>query len=74
MHYSPTQKTLIGEDKFRWPNMGSRKMETVIIENKLDAVIHAHAHYGTKYAEINGIPIYNVSLPLNKKIVEIKIE
>lgn len=73
MHYSPTYKTLEGEDKRIYYWMGSKKYEAVIRETKPEVVIHAHSHSGSKYAEINSSKIYNVSLPLRKEITLIKI-
>lgn len=73
MHYSPTYKTLEGEDKKIYPWMGCKKYEEVIKDTKPEIVIHAHAHNGSKYAEINSSKVYNVSLPLRKEITVIKI-
>ena len=38
--------------------------EAVIAGQKPDLVIHAHVHKGVKKAELAGVPIYNVSLPV----------
>ncbi|MFX0097788.1 MAG: metallophosphoesterase [Candidatus Hodarchaeota archaeon] len=73
MHYAPTFKTLGGERRAFCQQLGSQKIENVIIRNKPDAVIHAHAHNGKKFALLRGVPIYNVSLPLNQTISIIKL-
>ncbi|MDD5417843.1 MAG: metallophosphoesterase [Candidatus Nanoarchaeia archaeon] len=74
MHYSPTYKTLKGEDEGRYDEMGCPDFEGVIKKFMPDVVFHAHSHYGTKYAEVYGTPVYNVSLPLNKEIKIIDLE
>jgi len=71
-HYVISKRNLIGENPKMWAEMYSSKMERVIIETKPNAAIHGHAHNGSKFSMINGVPVYNVALPLNKKIVEIK--
>ncbi len=71
-HYVVSKKNLLGENPRSWPEMYSSKMERVIAETKPDVAIHGHAHNGSKYSMIAGVPVYNVALPLNKKIVEIK--
>lgn len=68
-HYTPTFKTLIGEPKHIWPEMGSTRLEKVLIETKPHIVIHGHAHNSKVfYIEVNGVKIYNVSLPATKRI------
>jgi len=73
LHYAPTYLTLEGERKNSYPWMGTRRYEAVVTERRPDAVIHAHAHNGSGYAEIDGIPIYNVSLPLNEEVVTLEL-
>jgi Icc-related predicted phosphoesterase len=68
-HYAPTYLTLEGEVRSSFPWMGTRRLESVISEAEPSAVVHAHAHRGTPGANINGVPIFNVSLPLNREIV-----
>jgi Icc-related predicted phosphoesterase len=71
MHYAPTYKTLEGENPNFYKNLGSRMYEAVILNKKPTIVIHAHSHKGLKSAWIDTVPIFNVSLPLNKQIVVI---
>lgn len=73
IHYSPTYKTLGGENIKAYPELGCRKYEDVIKKTKPNIVIHAHAHGGSKFAEINSSKTYNVSLPLRKEITTIEI-
>ena len=62
-HYTPTFKTLIGEPKSVWPQMGSKRLEQIILKYNPDIVIHGHAH-NSKVLEVNigGSKVYNLSL------------
>jgi len=73
LHYPPTYKTLVGEDSSHYPELGSKKYEKLILSNKLDFVIHGHAHRGKSYAEVANTPIYNVALPLTERITIIEL-
>ena len=73
-HYAPTYKTLEGENPMFYQNLGSIEMERVILETKPNLVIHGHAHYGTKFAWIDTVPVFNVAFPLNKSLVLIDTE
>jgi Icc-related predicted phosphoesterase len=70
-HYAPTYKTLEGENPRFFGSMGCQAFENVIIQKKPDLVLHGHSHRGTKMVWIDTVPVFNVSLPLNKKIVVI---
>lgn len=88
MHYAPTYKTLTGEKPERYPEMGSEKYEAILVERKPDYVFHAHAHKGRNSVmlrreqrrldeigrELKTIPVYNVSLPLNKSITIVELQ
>ncbi|MBC7108120.1 MAG: metallophosphoesterase [Methanomassiliicoccales archaeon] len=88
MHYAPTYKTLTGEKPERYPEMASEKYEAILMEKRPDFVFHAHAHKGTKRVmlrkeqrrldeiekELKPVPIYNVSLPLNKSITIVELQ
>lgn len=69
MHYAPTYKTLEGENPRFYTSMGWNVYENVIIRQKPDLVLHGHSHRGTKQAWVDSVPVFNVSLPLNGKIV-----
>jgi len=71
MHYAPTYKTLKGEDKRIYGDLGSKKYEKVLIETRPDFVVHGHAHYGIPLAFVGPIPVFNVAFTINRKIVEI---
>lgn len=69
MHYSPTFKTLEGENPMFYESLGSIKYENVLIKRKPTLVIHGHSHKGTKKAWVDTVPIFNVAFPLNREIV-----
>lgn len=73
-HYATTYRTLEGESRSSFPWMGTRRFEPVILQRRPTVVVHAHAHAGTSEAELEGIPIYNVSIPLNREIVIFDLE
>jgi Icc-related predicted phosphoesterase len=68
-HYSPTYKTLEGENPRFFANMGCQAFENVLIKRKPNLVIHGHSHKGQKMVWIDTVPVFNVALPLNKEIV-----
>lgn len=74
MHYAPTYKTLEGENPNFYGSMGSRAYENVLINRKPDLVLHGHSHRGKKMVWIDTVPVFNVSLPVNKEIVVINTD
>lgn len=73
LHHPPTFKTMIGEKPETFYALGSKRLEKILENSDLDLVVHAHAHNGAKFAFLGKIPVYNVCLPLNGKIVEIEM-
>ncbi|MCE4621425.1 MAG: metallophosphoesterase [Desulfurococcales archaeon] len=71
-HYVLAKANLKGENPIAWPEMYSSAMERVVAETKPDAAIHGHAHNGSKFTLVAGVPVYNVSIPLRKSLTEIK--
>ena len=71
-HYGLARATLKGEDPRIWPELYSSGMEAAIRRLKPDAAIHGHAHNGAPYAMVGGVPVYNVALPLNRRIVKVE--
>jgi len=69
MHYAPTYKTLEGENPRFYSSMGWNVYENVLIRQKPSLALHGHSHRGTKRAWVDSVPVFNVSLPLNGKIV-----
>jgi Icc-related predicted phosphoesterase len=74
MHYSPTYKTLKGEDPRIYSSLGSKKFEDVLTKTKVSFAVHGHAHYGIPLAFVDSIPVFNVCFTINRKIVEIDPE
>lgn len=74
MHYAPTYKTLEGENPRFYSSMGWNVYENVIIRQKPNLVLHGHSHRGTKRVWVDSVPVFNVSLPLNGKIVIINTD
>ncbi|MCS7123550.1 MAG: metallophosphoesterase [Candidatus Aenigmarchaeota archaeon] len=74
LHYTPTYKILEGENPNIYPELGSKKMEDVLLATRPNLVVCGHSHKGKKQVWIDGIPIFNVSFPLNEKIVIIDTE
>lgn len=73
-HYAPTFKTIVGEPQRIWPELGSRLMEAAILRSKPTLVIHGHAHKAkVLVARLNGIPVYNVSLPAKNDVTILKV-
>ncbi len=75
-HYPPTYKTLVGEPRFAWSQMGCRKMEQAILKHgSLDYVIHAHAHKSVRLEDkIGNTLVVNVSFPARKTIYVLNVE
>ena len=73
-HYSVTYRTLVGEPRRIWAYLGSKAMEGIIDKKLFDLVIHGHAHNSrVGYVEVNGVPVYNVSLPSRREVVVIRL-
>ncbi|RLF19740.1 MAG: metallophosphoesterase [Thermoprotei archaeon] len=74
-HYAPTYKTLKGEPPRIWPQMGSKRLEEIVVKYKPLIVIHGHAHKGRiPYVNLNGVMVYNVSLPALRKLITIDLK
>lgn len=65
LHYSPIRETVEGESLEIYPFLGSSRLEEPISRFEVEAVFHGHAHKGRPEGRTaNGIPVYNVSLPV----------
>ena len=64
LHYAPIPETLHGEPAEIWPFLGSDRLAAPILEHRPDLVLHGHAHGGRLQGELEGVPIYNVSVPV----------
>jgi Icc-related predicted phosphoesterase len=65
LHYSPVRDTCVGEPVEIYPYLGCGRLEEPLHNYPVDAVFHGHAHHGSLDGKTsNGIPVYNVALPL----------
>ncbi len=64
LHYAPVTETLEGEPREIWTFLGSDRLAAPILEHRPDLVLHGHAHAGRLQADIDGVPVYNVSVPV----------
>src|SRR3954470_4426720 len=65
LHYAPIQQTVEGEPLEIFPFLGSSRLEEPISRYPVSVVFHGHAHRGQlEGATKNGVPVYNVSMPL----------
>ena len=70
-HYALSSATIVGEPRRVWPELYSRSMERLLAEARPDAAVHGHAHRGRPYALVGGVPVYNVALPLTRRLTRI---
>ncbi len=64
LHYAPTTETLLGEPSEIWTFLGSERLAAPILEHRPDLVLHGHAHAGRLQGSLQGVPVYNVSIPV----------
>jgi uncharacterized protein len=64
LHYAPVAETLQGEPREIWTFLGSDRLAAPILEHRPDLVLHGHAHAGRLQADLDGVPVYNVSVPV----------
>ncbi len=85
-HYPPTHATMGGEKEEWRPELGSLKLEAVVLRRHPDLVIHGHIHKGIPFATLatgqrriddiaprGAIPVYNVAYPVTRKIVVVDV-
>jgi len=70
-HYAPTYCNLEGEPLSAWPEMASRKYESIL--EQVDFAVHGHAHRGKTFCQFKGVPVFNVALPATNKITVFEI-
>lgn len=69
LHYSPVRATVEGEPMEIYPYLGSSRLEEPLTRYPVRAVFHGHAHNGAlEGATSNGSPVFNVALPLLRKL------
>ena len=64
LHYAPVADTLRGEPPEIWAFLGSDRLAAPLLEHRPDLVLHGHAHAGRLQADLDGVPVYNVSVPV----------
>ncbi|MEZ0394228.1 MAG: metallophosphoesterase [Desulfurococcaceae archaeon] len=73
-HYGVTYSNLFGEPASIWPYLASRAMGAEVAAERPDVILHAHAHLAAvERVELGGVPVYNVSLPGRRKLVELEL-
>jgi Icc-related predicted phosphoesterase len=69
MHYAPVRETCVGEPVEIYPYLGCGRLEEPLHRYPVNVVFHGHAHHGApEGATSNGIPVYNVALPLLRSL------
>ncbi len=85
-HYAPTYRTLVGEGESYWDQLGSKRMEGVLLRHRPELVIHGHAHLGIPFAKLQtgqttlqnfdrgrAIPIHNLAFPVRKDVTVLDV-
>ena len=80
-HYPPTHATMGGEKEAWRPELGSTKLEAVVLRRRPDVVVHGHIHKGIPRATLSAgqstiedvgargpIPVHNVAYPVTHGI------
>ncbi len=68
LHYAPIEGTVEGEPREIFPYLGTSRLEEPINRHGATLVLHGHAHSGSLEGKTaNGIPVYNVAMPLLKR-------
>jgi Icc-related predicted phosphoesterase len=71
MHYAPIAATCEGEDSELRAFLGTTRLAAPCEAFGALAVFHGHAHHGTLEGRTpKGIPVYNVAMPLLKKVLD----
>jgi Icc-related predicted phosphoesterase len=65
LHYAPVRETVEGEALEVFPFLGSSRLVDPLDRFGVAVILHAHAHHGAPEGRTpQGIPVYNVSLPV----------
>jgi Icc-related predicted phosphoesterase len=69
LHYAPIRATVENEPVEIFPFLGCSRLEDPLNRYPVTAVVHGHAHNGAPEGRTSGgTPVYNVSLPLLRKL------
>jgi Icc-related predicted phosphoesterase len=70
LHYSPVEATVEGEARELFPFLGSSRLEEPLNRYGVTMAFHGHAHQGAPQGRTsNGVPVYNVALPVLRRMV-----
>ena len=70
LHYAPIRATVENEPAEIFPFLGCGRLEEPLNRYPVTAVVHGHAHNGSPEGRTaTGVPVYNVSLPLMRRIL-----
>ena len=73
MHYAPVAATTDGERVEIRPFLGTTRLVAPCEAFGADAIFHGHAHHGAPEAMTpKGIPVYNVAMPVLKRVYDRK--
>jgi Icc-related predicted phosphoesterase len=68
LHYAPIRDTVEGEPLEIYPYLGSSRLVEPLNRYAVTAAFHGHAHRGAPEGRTGeGVPVYNVSLPLLRR-------
>lgn len=68
-HYAPIRATVEGEPPEIFAYCGCGRLEEPLHRYSVDLVFHGHAHHGSPEGRTeNGIPVYNVAMPLLRRL------
>ena len=67
LHYAPITDTLVGEPPGIWAFLGSDRLAAPVVRHRPDLVLHGHGHAGTFEGSLDGVPVYNVAVPVMGK-------
>jgi Icc-related predicted phosphoesterase len=62
LHYSTVEATLVGEPERLWLVLGAERLAGPIRQFRPDLVVHGHAHHGSFEGDVDGVPVFNVSV------------
>ena len=68
LHYSPVVDTVAGEPAEIFPYLGCSRLAEPLARYPLTAVLHGHAHNGALEGRAGETPVFNVSLPLMRRL------
>ena len=69
LHYAPIRETVVGEPDEIFAFLGTSRLEDPLLRHPVDFILHGHAHRGSaEGVTTNGIPVWNVAMPLLKRI------